>query len=410
MAGSYRKYNEEKDQKAAHRIWIECGWIEDEKKERANLDRFIGIGSAWVYAMSGVAEALTLSHPATYHHNGTPLSLAAIVAVTTSRVARNQGAASGTLARSLEEAGRSGIALAGLSCFEQGFYDRLGFGTGSYISTIQFDPSWLKPMGRPATPVRLSKSDWKAIHSGLIHRRKYHGAIDMESPEFMRVVLEEGKHVFGLGYKERGKLTHFFIAGTENVEEGPYGIRRIVYRNMDQLREVLALIKGLGDQVRVVRMHEPAGVQMQSLLRKPFQLQDLTHGSSNPSRVVTNAYSQMRILDVPTCIRALATKDKLEFNLSIHDPLADHLPLGAKWNGAGGDYSVSLGPRTSCSPGHRAGLPSLSCTINDLTRFWEGAVRAEVLAGFASFQAPATLISDLDEVVQLPVPVRDWDY
>ena len=410
MAGTYRKYNKEKDRKAAHRIWLECGWIEDNKKELEMMDRFIGIGSAWVYAMDGVAEALTLSAPGVVHHTGTEVSLAAITAVTTSRIARNQGAASGTLARALEEAGAKGTALAGLGCFEQGFYDRLGFGTGSYVQRYQFDPTWLRPLGRPAPPVRLSKSDWKIIHAGLLNRRKEHGSTDLASPEFVRCELEWDKNVFGLGYKHKGKLTHFFVAGTHDVEEGPYRIGYLSYQTMDQLKELLALIRGLGDQVRVVRMHEPRGVQMQTLLKKPFQLQHLTGGGKHPTRHYADAYWQLRMMDVPLCIGALSCERDLSFNLTVTDPVVDHLPPKAKWKGAGGAFAVKLGKKSTCSKGHKKGLPELSCSVGDLTRFWIGAVSAEVLAGFGSFQAKDSLIRDLDKAVQLPVPITDWDY
>ncbi len=406
----YRKFNKEKDQKAAHRIWLECGWIEDEKKYHAMMDRFVGLGSAWVYEMNGAAEALTLSAKGTMHHMGTPLSLTAITAVTTSRVARNQGAASGTLARALAEAGAKGSALAGLGCFEQGFYDRLGFGTGSYVQGFQFDPAWLKPMGRPAPPVRLSPKDFKAIHQGLLARKKYHGAVDLTPADFIRCELEWDKNVFGLGYKQDGKLTHFFVAGTEDVEEGPYRVGYLAYRSVDQLKELLALIRGLGDQIRVVRMHEPVGVQIQTLLKKPFQLQGLTHGGKHPTRHSSNAYWQLRMMDVRSCITVLSVAADLEFNLTVDDPIVDHLPKKSKWPGCGGMYTVHLGATTRCSKGHSGGLRELRCSINDLTRFWIGAASAEVLATFGSFAADGSLIQALDEAVQLPTPVPDWDY
>lgn len=132
MATSFRKYNPDKDKNATHRIWQECGWIEDEKKHKEALDRLVAASSAWVYAVDGTAEAMTVSTPARFHHTGTALSLAAITAVTTSRVARGRGAATGTVARSLAESGAAGIAVAGLGMFEQGFYDRFGFGNGPY--------------------------------------------------------------------------------------------------------------------------------------------------------------------------------------------------------------------------------------------------------------------------------------
>jgi predicted acetyltransferase len=410
MAGTYRKFDPQKDRKAVHRIWQECGWIDSSKKDITALDRFVRIGSAYVYDMDGEAEALTLSAPAVFHHTGTPLSLAAITAVNTSRIARNQGAATGTLARALDEAAGKGVALAGLGCFEQGFYDRLGFGTGSYVSRMQFDPTWLKSFGRPAVPVRLGKGDWKAIHEGLLRRRKMHGAVDLESPDVVRCELEWDKNVFGLGYRNRGKLTHFFLAAADDVEEGPYRIGFLSYQTMEQLKELLALIRGLGDQVRTVRMHEPPGIQMQTLLRKPFQLQTLTRGGKYPTRLYTDAYWQLRMLDPPKCVAALQTATDVAFNLTLKDPVEQHLPRKATWKGAGGAYTVRLGPTSTCTAGHTGDLPGLSCSVNDFTRFWMGSATAEVLAGFGTFRADEELIRELDLAVRLPKPVPDWDY
>lgn len=410
MAGTYRKYDSQKDKKSAHRIWQECGWIEANKKETDALDRFIGASSAHVYAIGGVAEALTLSTPARFLHTGSELSLAAITAVTTSRVARNQGAASGTLARALAEAGAQGTDLAGLGVFEQGFYDRLGFGTGTYVTSFRFDPAWLKNLGRPAPPARIGPKDWKAVHAALLGRRKYHGAVDLLPPDIVRCEMDWLKNVFGLGYKSRGKFTHFLLVHTDNVEDGPYYVGLLVYRTIDQLRELLMLIRGLADQVRTVAMHEPRGVQLQTLIKKPFQLQSLTRGTKNESRVKSDAYWQLRIMNLKRCIAAVKARNKLEFSLTLTDPVQKYLPAKSKWEGCGGEYTVHLGSESTVTQGHTSGLPLLQSKINDFTRWWMGAASAEVLAGLESFTGPDSLINDLDESVDIPAPFPDWDY
>jgi hypothetical protein len=410
MFGKYRKYSERKDRKAIHRIWQECGWIGDEKKETAALDRFLKVSSAIVYELAGQAEAVSVSTPARFRHTRTDLPLAAITGVTTSRVARNQGAASGTLVRLIAQEAVGGAALSGLGMFEQGFYDRLGFGNGNYELFMRFDPAWLKDFGKPPAPVRLGPEDWKAIHEARLGRRKLHGATDLLPAEVSQCELEWTKNAFGLGYREDGKLTHFFVGRTDDVEVGPYAIEWMVYHSFDQLRDLLGLIRGLGDQVRWVRIKEPRDVQIQSLLRKPFQLQTLTRGSRHESRTMAEAYWQLRMLDVPRCIAAVCTDAEVAFNLTLSDPITPRLPEDAPWHGCGGEYTVRFGPTSTAEPVATGGLPTLAASVNDFTRFWMGAASAEVLAGLGTFRAPPDLIATLDRTLRLPPPAPDWDY
>jgi hypothetical protein len=423
MSGTIRKYSARKDRKAVQRIWRECGWIEDSKKELEALDRWLSVSNCYVYEMGGDAECLVVSTPGRFHHTGTRLGLSAITAVTTSRVARNQGAASRALARLLQDEARAGANVSGLGIFEQGFYNRLGYGNGTYEQLIRFDPAWLRDMGKPPVPVRLTSEDWKEIHEARFTRRKLHGAVDLLPPEVSRCEMDWMKNSFGLGFREGGKLTHYFVAHASDVESGPYIIDWMTYRDMNDLRDLLALIRGLGDQVRQVRIREPRGVQIQSLLRKPFQLQDLTRNSKYPARVTSVAYWQLRMLDLPACIAALECVGTLEFVLRVTDPIRPHLQEDPGWTGCGGEYLVRLGPEstatlvTPAEPGAGetraalpAGLPVLNASINDVTRFWMGAASAEVLAGLGSFEGPPELIRALDETVNVPAPSPDWDY
>ena len=409
MATKFRKYNPDKDKKATHTIWQECGWIEDEKKHKEALDRLVASSSAWVYAVDGTAEAMTVSTPAKFHHTGTVLSLAAITAVTTSRVARGRGAATGTIARSIAESGAAGIAVAGLGMFEQGFYDRFGFGNGPYELFYRFDPAWLKPFEKPAPPVRIGPRDWKAIHAGRLARHKQHGAVDLIPDEVSRCEMEWSKGVFGLGYKSKGKLTHFFV-GRATGENGPYMIDWIVYQDLSQLRELLSLIRGLGDQVRSVRMKEIPRLQLQALLERPFQLQTITRKGPFESHLFGEAFWQLRILDVRHCVASVKAHESVAFTLKLTDPLSELLPADGPWHGCGGSYVVRLGEESEAEPGEDKALPTLEATVNDFTRFWMGSASAAVLAGLHSFRGPAELIEALDAAVALPSPYPDWDY
>ena len=410
MAGTFRKYDPAKDRKATHRIWEECGWIDGEKEEKAAVDALVDVSSAWVWEVNGSAESMTIATPAQFRHTDTELPMAAITAVTTSRVARGQGAASGTLARALGEAAEQNYALAGLGMFEQGFYNRFGFGNGPYDLFYRFDPAWLKAFEKPRPPVRLSSKDWKAIHAARLKREKLHGAVDLLPAEISRSELAWVKNPFGLGYRKGGKLTHFFVAHTSDVEQGPYFIEWVVYQTYDQLRELLGLIRGLGDQVRSVRMRERPGFQLQTIIEKPFQLLSISYRGKFESRLSGEAYWQLRMLDVERCVHALAATRTVRFVLELSDPLAELLPGSSRWEGCGGSYVVELGPHSTAKRGRETGLPVLHATVNDFTRFWMGSGTAIVLAAFHSFRAPESLLRALDESVRLPTPHPDWDY
>lgn len=390
-------------------MWQECGWISQEKNELDAQAKLIKASDAWVFELNGEAECLVLSTPGTLHHTGTPLKLAAITGVTTSRIARNLNAASSTLARCLAAQAEEGKQLSGLGIFEQGFYDRLGYGNGSYEHLIRFDPAWLKNMGKPRTPVRLSIDNYKEIHEARLNRRKIHGATDLLPEEITQADMLFSKKTFGLGYRENGKLTHFFV-GHGDGEFGPYHVDLLVYSTIPQFRELMALIRGLGDQVRQIRMREPRGIQIQSLIKKPFQLYTVTQQAKYQARSAAIAYWQLRILDVISCISAFKIRDRLEFNLTLSDPIEKYLDEKTAWRGCNGDYIISLGESSHAEPGHREGLPILYSSVNDLTRFWLGAVSAEVLSGLGSFNGSAELIEELDSFVQLPAPAPDWDY
>lgn len=410
MADIYRKYSVRRHRKAVHRIWQECGWIGKEKNETDALDQFIKASHGWVFEMGGSAEALSLSTDGLFLHTATELSLAAITAVTTSRVGRNLGAASGTLSRLLAEQAEAGKDLSGLGIFEQGFYDRLGYGNGTYEHWVRFDPAWLEDLGKPRVPVRLGADDWKEIHASRMARRKLHGATDLIPPEITKSEMEWSKNIFGLGYRDGGELTHFFVAHADELEEGPYRVDCMVYRTVEQFRELLGLIRGFGDQIRYCRVREPRDIQLQSLLRKPFQLYTVTANSRNPSRANAVAYWQLRMLNVERCIAAVVAAEQVEFNLTLEDPIEDILPQETSWKGCGGDYTVRFGPVSEAVSGHTGGLPHLRATVNDFTRFWMGSASADVLAGLGSFEGPGELLDRLDRSVRIPSPAPDWDY
>ncbi|NIR38539.1 MAG: hypothetical protein GWO22_21975, partial [Actinobacteria bacterium] len=54
-------------------------------------------------------------------------------------------------------------------------------------------------------------------------------------------------------------------------EDGPYRIQWWAYETPHQVRELLGLLKELGDQVASVVTWEPPGVQLQDFVERPFR-------------------------------------------------------------------------------------------------------------------------------------------
>ncbi|MBT3275463.1 MAG: hypothetical protein HN368_20070 [Spirochaetales bacterium] len=405
-----RKYSEKKDKKAARRIWTECGWLSDDKKEKEAFDLFISSSPATVFEHAGAAECLVLSTPARLRYLEKDLSYSAITGVTTSRIARNLGAASLTLAQALRQDVEAGAVVSGLGIFEQGFYNRLGYGSGNYEHWLGFDPAWLVALPKPEVPSRFDVSNWKAIHQARLNRRKSHGAVDLLPPEVSRTDMMWLKNSFALGYKKGGRITHCVVMHASELESGPYSVSWMSYQNLRQFRELLAVIRSLGDQVRQIRMREPQEIQMQDFIRKPFQLQSITKSGKYEAGSKAFSYWQMRILQLKPCIAAIKCRDDLQFNLTIEDPIGQFLPKGTGWKGCQGEYTVTFGSKSSIKKGFTAGLDTLTATIGDFTRYWLGVLSAEALNISGKFDGPDDLLKTLDRINPAPTPAPEWDY
>ncbi|MBN1686679.1 MAG: hypothetical protein JW852_08490 [Spirochaetales bacterium] len=407
MDGCIRPYVAKKDRTSVHRIWKECGWPVDEE---AAVDTLLRSGFSMVFELKGAAESFVTSVPARLHYAGTQLDHAAIAAVATGRVARNLGTASGTVAAILSEEAARGCSTAGLGVFEQGFYDRLGFGTGTYEHWIAFDPAWLIDLPVSKAPQRFDVKDFRGIHKARLARRKTHGAIDILAPELLKVDMMTRKNTFGLGYKKGNEITHCVVMHCSEIAHGPYSVVCLAYRTLQQFRELLGIIRGLSDQVRQVRLREPGEIQMQDFLKKPFQLQAISSKGSFESLIKAVAYWQIRILDLKKCISVMKCIDRLEFNLIVEDPVTGFLPAKSVWKGCGGEYTVNLGSGSSVRKGLAPGLDTLNAAIGDFSRYWLGVQAAEVLNVTGRFDGPQRLLRKLDSIRSLPAPAPDWDY
>jgi predicted acetyltransferase len=406
-----RSFHPEQDREDAHRIWLELGWLQAGQEEV--LDLFLAGADAEVAEIEGRAECLVLMTPGTLRYLGQDLTLCGVTGVTTSLVGRKQGLAGRLTARAVARQAAQGAQVAGLGMFEQGFYNQLGFGTGSYEHFVNVDPAWLKPRGKHRTPRRLTPEDWQAVHAGRLKRRRGHGACSITPATFTRGEMVGTRGGFGLGYFDKDELTHhFWCKAPPDQELNRCKVLWLCYRSTEQLHELLSLLHSLGDQVRMLSLKEPPGIQLQDLIDRPFQLRELSEGSKHESRISACAYQQLRICDLQACLEKTVfdSLDKpLTFTLDLHDPIAAFLPAAAPWRGIAGVYTVTLGERSAAEPRSDSRLLRLEASVGAFSRLWLGAASASALAATDELHAPGALLEALDSM-RLPRPHFDWDY
>ena len=406
-------YDHERDFAAVDRIYSEVGWLdgsEDATEKHQQLAAAVYEGV--VFRLDGEAECAALTSLGAMRHLDTDVELAVVTGVTTSRVARKLGAAKRATAAAIARRAEAGSELSTLGMFEQGFYDRLGFGSGAYSRWVTFDPATLTVDRRFRPPKRLTKDNWREVHHALCERLRGHGGCVLHQPEIIRGELAFSEKPVGLGYYDGpgGTLSHFFWGEAEG-ENGPYNIFWYAYRTPEQLFELLALIRSLGDQVVSVRMAEPPEIQFQDVLAQPFRNRRLTQGSKLTRDHRTFAWWQARMLDVPKCLaRTRLDIDDFTFNLQLTDPIEEHLENGNAWRGVAGDYVVTLGRQSSAHLGTRASLPTLCASVGAFTRVWLGVRSASVLARTDDLRGDAELLRGLDQALNLPQPDIGWDY
>jgi len=399
----------ETDLEACQRTWQECGWMETK-----TLADYIAGGRGMVAESGGAAECLALAHTGTMRHLDDELSLCAVTGVTTSRVARRQGAAKRTTAKLIADDATAGLQTAMLGIFDQGFYNRLGFGNGAYHRSWSFDPAALRvPVGhRP--PLRFTVADHaEELLACRLRRVRPHGGVNLDPLEHFRNEVEWAKRSFGLGYRDEadGGISHAVWCNHDDDENGPYDVAWMAWQTRDQLLELLALLASLSDQVYGLSLREPYGIQLQDLLDQPFRRQRI---SDRKYRVAASlrASWQVRILDLPGCLeKTHLPGEPVAFNLALDDPITDCLPEDAAWRGLSGMWRVRLGPESSARPGDDPGLPTLTATTGAFSRLWLGVQPATGLATTDHLSGPEELLRELDRVcAAMPSPQPDWEF
>ena len=403
-----REYRET-DKEAAHRIWKEVGWLDE--GEEALLDFMLGIGHNMVADFDGTAECLVLSIPGDLDYLGERLPFCGINGVTTSQIIRKRGAAGRVLAQNLAWNAQQGALVAGLGIFDQGFYDKLGFGTGPMVHSTSFDPRDLSVPITERLPVRLLAENWQEVHDARVARLRGHGSVSFKDADFTRSGVAEGKKkAYGLGYRnDEGVLTHYLWMKPA-AEHGPTDIWFVVYQTTEQLMELLGLIKSLGDQYYTVNLQDPTGVQLQDLIRQPFRRARIGDKAKHSTGTHAAAWWQMRMLDVPGCLAEThLPTGKVSFNLELTDPIERYLEE-SEWKGVGGQYVVTLGTDSSAEPGCDATLPTLKASVNAFTRMWLGVLPATSLAITDDLTGPKELLEALDWQLRLPKPSLEWGF
>lgn len=408
MSPDIRPYDRDRDLTAIDRIWREVGWL-DTDDAIETLDRILEVSHVEVGMIDGSAECAVTWAPGSIHYQNTDLPLCAVTAVTTSLIARKQGFATTMTARALSQGAADGAAVAALGMFEQGFYDRVGFGSGTYEHMVQFDPTALAlDHITYRRPQRLTVEDHGEMYEAMRRRNRSHGTVVLDPPEILHSECEWISNAFGLGYRDEGRLTHF-VFGRKSGEHGPFRVSFIGYEEPSQLLELLRLLAELGDQVDTIRMIEPADVQLQDLLREPIGTSRRTEGAGQSTGIRSEAWMQLRVLDLAACVEARCWPGPpVRFNLSLSDPAPGIADDG--WEGVGGDYVVCIGDKSTLDQGADPDLDRIDASVNAFSRLWFGVRPASSLALTDQLAAPASLLGRLDECLSLPAPRPGWDF
>ncbi len=390
------------DLPAVQRIWKECGWV-DSEDEAKQIEPFLSDGVVRVEELAGEVECAVSTHRGVLAYDGADLDLLAVTSVTTSWVGRKQGLATKVTAEALAAGAAAGAEVAALGMFEKGFYDQLGFGTGAYEHQVRFDPASIDLPASYRPPIRLTADDCGDIAAAHRSRLRSHGGIAIDGDGFYQAEIGWTTPLLALGYRDdAGRLTHF-VVGRPKGESGPYRINLISYETHQQLGELFAMLKSLGDQVRSMVVLEPPDLQVEEILRHPIRARISTKGSEFEATNRAMAWWQVRILDVAACVaRRRWAGSPVHFNLTLTDPLGD--VLGNSKDGVAGSYVVKIGDPSSAEAGNHDSLPTLHATVNAFSRLWIGAQTASMLRAIAGIDGPDELISSLDAAMQLPTP------
>ena len=402
---------ETKDLEQCLRIFREIGWLDGKDSDKDVFEASIDGGNSLVAELDGEVEVFVGTRTGQSKYLDVDIPFSAVTAVTTSRVARQQGLASKVTVEAISESAKNGDAMAMLGMFDQGYYEKFGFGNTVNYRISTFDPANLRVPRLTRSPKRLSKDDALAMHNCRRRRKRFHGGCNLDGYGETKATTIEQEHAFGLGFEnDSGELTHFMWIKPKG-EHGPYSVWFTGWETHKQFIELLSVLKSLSDQVHGVRMADPPRLQLVDFLDRPHATCRARRGGDFDSDVLSEVWMQCRILDLPTCVKSMQLQGKpVSFNLDLSDPIEKYLSADSAWNGIGGSWLIRLGEESSATKGTDSSLPTASCNVNDLSRIWSGSSTAESVALTGNFNADSELIAEIDRIVQLPTPIVDWDF
>ena len=406
----YRKFDLKKDRDAVFDILNECGWVHNKKKDKY-LNKFLPVANTLVIDVNGKAEVMATSSIGKIRYQEEKLKLSAITGVTASLVARKQGFSGKLTATRLALDAEKGAEVGALCIFDQGYYNKLGFGNGNYEQIVCFTPATLNIKRKPKIPVRLTEKDYKKIHKNRVNRLPTRGAVTL--PEYATLVeLGEKDKQMGFGYfDENGNLTHHVWLHGKGKEQGPLWVQWLAYENLDQLIDLLAFLKSFEERFLLIKFVERSLIHKQDFIERPYLTRGITQKSEHQNKIFSSAYWQLRILNLQKCMKKTHLNcEDFSFNLQLSDPIGKYIPEDIKWKGIAGNYVISLGKNSFAKKGKQKDLPILKASVNAFTRMWFGIMQASSLVYSDCIEAPDELLKKLDKAFLLPEAHVDWGF
>jgi len=406
---TWRRYDEDRDGEELARIWHEVGWVDGTDAHAAGLRTFFSGGHGLVAPADGEVEAAIHWVPGTYRWLDHDVPAAAVSALTTGFVGRRRGHGPTLVAEALAQMVDVGVEVATLGAFEQGYYDRFGFGADPYDHRLTFDPGALRVPIPDRRPVRVGTDDHAEVQALLARRHRSHGGLVLDHARGMEAALVWRKDPWGLGLRaDDGRLTGV-VLGEAGGEHGPHTVEWLLYETTTDLLELLGVLRLLSDQVWTVVVDEPPDVRLQDLLDAPNrQRAHLSQAGRGGVANTAHSWRQTRILDLAACLgRVHWPGEPFAFDLDLVDPLADR---GGRWPGIGGAYTVAVGEETSVTDRRTGERPLLTASVDALSRMWTGSRPTSGLAVIGAVAGPADLVARLDAALRLPPPMAGIPY
>lgn len=392
----YRPLTWPDDFDTIERLWGEGGWLDECQNARLGMERWVEGCTGFAGLLDGEAEAIGVGRAGSFRYEDRELPLNLVASINVSRIARGRGLGGGVTRRVMQAGAAEGAAVSLLGIFDQGYYDKLGFGTGSYQRFVTVDPRLLNVPVPERVPVRLGLDDISRIHESRLRRHKTHGSatLPQEGATASEILWELG---FGIGFEDRsGQLTHHFWCVPKG-EHGPYRIMWMVWEEPSQYLDLLGVIATWRDQVMGVRMPEFGSIPLQDLMKRPFRHRGMTKGGAYSQDPTSFAWWQARILDLPAAMGAVSIAgEPIQFVLRLTDPL----------DLVSGDWTIVLGAESTAE---RGGDPQIRASVGAFSRRWLGVASGAALAVSDDFSGDPALIAELDRRWRIPKPVIDWE-